>query len=420
MAVDTPAKIAVIGAGPIGLEAALYARFLGYDVELFDAGDVAENVQRWGHVRLFSPFRMNSTPLGLGALAAQDEAYAPPPPDALLTGAEWARRYLVPLSQTDLLADHLRLHTRVVAVAREDWLKHEHVGNEERRESLFRLLVRNPDGEERETTADVVIDASGVYATPRWLGPGGAPALGELACRERMFYGLPDIAGRERSRFAQRRVLVVGGGYSAATSVLALADLAKSTSSGSVVWAVRAPADADGRGPLVEIPDDPLSERASLVRRANEAALGAEPVTWWPGTVVVALRYDTSTRTFHVTTRGSHAADETFDEVIANVGFRPDHSLATELQLHTCYATDGPMKLAARLQGTTGDCLRQTSHGAESLLNPEPDFYILGAKSYGRNPEFLASIGYRQIRDLFSLIGERETLDLYQGDERWA
>ncbi|MEC9117285.1 MAG: FAD-dependent oxidoreductase, partial [Planctomycetota bacterium] len=32
MAIDTPATIAILGAGPIGLEAALYARFLGYEV----------------------------------------------------------------------------------------------------------------------------------------------------------------------------------------------------------------------------------------------------------------------------------------------------------------------------------------------------------------------------------------------------
>jgi hypothetical protein len=51
--------------------------------------------------------------------------------------------------------------------------------------------------------------------------------------------------------------------------------------------------------------------------------------------------------------------------------------------------------------------------GPQALLNPEPDFYILGAKSYGRNSRFLIATGLKQIRDLFTIIGDREDLDLY-------
>ena len=115
MAVDTPAKIAILGAGPIGLEAALYARVLGYDVVIYEAGSrVAEAVCEWGHVRMFTPFGLNRTPLGLTALRAQDESYVPPGDDELLTGREWVKRYLGPLAQTDLLADHLRPVTPVL------------------------------------------------------------------------------------------------------------------------------------------------------------------------------------------------------------------------------------------------------------------------------------------------------------------
>src|SRR5688572_28845188 len=117
MAIDTPAKLAILGAGPIGLEAALYARFLGYDVVVYDRG-VAESVRQWGHVRMFTPFGMNRTTLGLAAIQAHDESYRPPPDDALLTGHEWIERYLLPLSQTDLLSDHLRLGTSVSGVGK--------------------------------------------------------------------------------------------------------------------------------------------------------------------------------------------------------------------------------------------------------------------------------------------------------------
>jgi hypothetical protein len=62
---------------------------------------------------------------------------------------------------------------------------------------------------------------------------------------------------------------------------------------------------------------------------------------------------------------------------------------------------------------TTGDCLDQTSAGVASLQNPEPNLYLLGSKSYARNPNFLFSVGLEQIRELFTLIGDRAALNLY-------
>ena len=48
------------------------------------------------------------------------------------------------------------------------------------------------------------------------------------------------------------------------------------------------------------------------------------------------------------------------------------------------------------------------------LTTSEPHFYILGNKSYGTDARFLLSVGYEQIRRLFSLISENEHLNLYQ------
>src|SRR5439155_4260027 len=143
MAIDTPARLALLGAGPIGLEAALYARFLGYEVVIYERGEIADNVRQWGHVRMFTPFGMNRTTLGLAAIHAQDESYRPPADDALLTGREWVERYLLPLASTDLLSDHLRLNTVVVAVGKEDLLKGDMPGREERGNSSFRVLSRD-------------------------------------------------------------------------------------------------------------------------------------------------------------------------------------------------------------------------------------------------------------------------------------
>jgi len=88
------------------------------------------------------------------------------------------------------------------------------------------------------------------------------------------------------------------------------------------------------------------------------------------------------------------------------VGYHPDVAITRELQVHYCYASEGTMKLAAAILGAGGgDCLAQVAHGPESLQNPEPDFFVLGAKSYGRNPQFLLSIGHQQVRDAFRLMG---------------
>jgi hypothetical protein len=99
------------------------------------------------------------------------------------------------------------------------------------------------------------------------------------------------------------------------------------------------------------------------------------------------------------------------DRVLALVGYRPDVAMTRELQVHYCYASEGTMELAAAILGAGGgggDCLAEVAHGPDSLRNPEPGFFVLGAKSYGRNPQFLLSIGHQQVKDAFELIGEAQ------------
>jgi thioredoxin reductase len=423
MAVDTPAKIAILGAGPIGLEAALYARVLGYDVVIYEAGSqVAEAVRQWGHVRMFTPFGMNRSPLGLTAIRAQDESYAPPGDDELLTGREWTRRYLAPLAQTDLLADHLRLSTRVMRVGKGEIHKEEMLGNEDRGDWPFRLLVRGPGGMERLEEADVVIDATGVFAAPpKWCGYGGIPAVGEMDIRERsaIEYRLPEILGRNRSSYAGKHTLLVGAGYSAATNAVALAQLIRDDPKTRVIWITRREGPAAAGGPITPITGDRLPEREQLARAANAVVVDPNSgISYWPGNVVEAIEQTGGgeNHSFQVLLAGPQEGKYSFDRVIANVGFSPDRSLYEELQVHECYASLGPMKLAAALlESASADCLDQKTCGAKTLLNPEPNFYILGAKSYGRKSNFLLSVGLQQIREVFTIIGDRETLDLYCG-----
>ena len=416
MAVDTPARIAVLGAGPIGLEAALYARFLGYDVDIYERGRVAENIFSWSHVRLFSPFALNRSPLGLAALAAQDEKYLPPDDSALLTGCEYAERYLLPLAGTDLLSDSLHEQTEVLAIGRSGLLKHELVGSEDRIDHPFRILLRDANGQQRCARADVVIDATGVYGNHNWLGDGGLPAIGELQLAGQIEYGLPDVLARDRQHYAGRHTLVIGGGYSAATTVVALADLAQQAPATQVTWMTRRPIDSIKQGPIDLIPEDRLSERQELATLANGLAAGNLPhVTHHANSAVDAIFWDAGTKKFAVRLVGDPPQTLEVDRIVANVGYRPDNCLYRELQVHECYATGGPMKLAAALiSAGSVDCLDQRGCGPETLLNPEPDFYILGAKSYGRDSRFLISVGLEQICELFTIIGDRANLNLYE------
>lgn len=159
MAIDTPARLAIIGAGPIGLEAALYARFLGYNVVIFERGEVAANVRPGADEFLEAPFHANSTPLGIAAIEAQDDSYVPPSANELLTGQQWLDRYLLPLSQTDLLSDHLRLHTIVVAVGSE---------NTEDGDPMLTVSSRDIAGQERSETFDGILECTGADSTQTW------------------------------------------------------------------------------------------------------------------------------------------------------------------------------------------------------------------------------------------------------------
>lgn len=416
MAYDTPATIAILGAGPIGLETALYARFLGYEVRLFERGRIADSVRRWGHATLFTPFRMNRSPLALSALHAQDANWRPPDDDALLTGSEYAELFLQPLAACDLLVDSLLVDTEVLSIGRAESLKGDQVGDAARRDHPFRILTKHPSQGEVIHTADIVIDCTGTYGNHNWLGQGGIPAIGERSAEASVEYGLPDVLQAQRERYAGHSVLVVGSGHSAATTVVALAQLAGEAMGTHVEWITRRPAQADREGPVRRFVDDPLTARDRLAHRANQLASHEHdgPVHHRAGTWIERIEWGGDQRRHRVHLTGRHDDVLEVDRVIAQVGYRPNRGLYSELQFHECPATDAPFQAsAALLRNPSVDDRQQTYGGPATLLNPEPDFYVLGAKSHGRDSNFLISTGLEQVRDLFTIIGDRANLDLY-------
>jgi thioredoxin reductase len=408
---DRP-HVAVLGAGPIGLEAALYARSLGLPVSVYERGRVGEHVQRWGHVRLFSPFGMNTTPLGRAAILAENARHTFPGDNDCIAGREHFSAYLEPLSKVGALSGCLRTETQVLRIGKQGYMKEEDPGDARRGQEPFRLLIKQGKNREEVETADVVLDCTGTYGQHRWLGEGGIPAVGEQAAEQHIAYGLEDVLGDRKNHYAGKNVLVIGAGYSAATTVCNLTTLAEKHSDTWTIWLAR----SSGTQPLKRVANDVLKERDRLAMRANQLATRAEGnIEFHNDALIESIECGGPDR-FKVTTTlaGSEKVWEV-ERVIANIGYMPDVDLYRELQVHQCYASEGPMSLAAALlKHGSADCLQIPAAGPQVLRNPEPNFYILGSKSYGRNSQFLLRTGFEQVRDVFTMIMGKTDLDLYR------
>lgn len=404
--------LAIVGSGPTGLEAALAAGEHGMPFTLYESSAaVAGNVRDWGHVRLFSPWSLDVSPRARRLLAAARHE-VPDSSTECPSGAELVDRVLAPLAALPAIAPYLRTHATVLAIGRQGLVKNDEIGTGRRAERPFRLLVAGPDGEERAESADVVLDCTGTWGHPNALGDGGIPAPGEaeLASAGRLVRRIPDL-GREADNWAGREILVVGAGHSAQTAVRDLAAMAAehSTEPGRtrIVWAVRG--DASSWEPD---PDDPLPERTRLLREARALASGSSPaVAMRFGVVVDRLaaaagdRVEVALRRRDVETEPLELEKIEVDRVLSLTGAVGDAGLYRQLQVHECYATSGLMKLAAALLGSAaGDCLDQESHGVETLQSPEPGFFVLGSKSYGRNNSFLMRVGWQQVDEVFGLL----------------
>ncbi len=414
-------EIAILGGGPVGIETALYARFLGHPVTVFECGDVCQNVRNWESVTLFTPFGMNCSPLGLSALQAQQDDFEALDADQLHTGREWIDRYFDPLSKTDLLRDSIRTQTVVVDISRAGQLPTDHVGDPQRGETPLRVLYQDADGHETSATFPLVIDTTGTWNQPNWTGSGGGPALGEIRLRQLADDGqLPpgtiyqcQILGREQLHHRQGdRFLLVGSGYTAATNLLMLETAVADNPALHCTWLTRRPAP-HGQ-PLNGIPDDRLAARRHLVERGNRLAVSARWLDWRPEATIESVEF--SQDRFHIRISGQDQVIVA-DHLLSSVGFHGNFEMLDALQLHRCYATGGPMNWARSLARDSADCLQQTSAGTAAVSTTEPGFFVIGSKSYGRDSRFLFATGLLQIRDVFRVIGGRQTLDLYAAFE---
>jgi thioredoxin reductase len=391
--------IAILGSGPTGLEAALAAAEAGFPFTIYEAASaVAGNVRAWGHVRLFTPWEMNVSPRMRRHLAAAGREV--PSGAECPTGRELAEHLFEPLAALPEIAPNLRLGTRVLAIGREGLLKHEEIASAERGRRPFRLLLADASGREWTEKASIVIDATGTYGNPNSLGDGGIPAPGERIADDQIRRSIPDFS-REAADWAGKTVLVAGAGHSAQTAVRDLAELARQAPGTKVVWALRSADPSWGTHD-----GDPLPDRARLAADARALADGASPAVETHRGVAIEEITRQNGKLNVVLRNGAGTEEVQVDRILSLTGSIGDHSLYRQLQVHECYATCGPMKLSAALLGAAGgDCLAQTSHGVETLTNPEPGLYILGSKSYGRNNTFLMRVGWEQVAEVFGARG---------------
>lgn len=358
----------------------------GHDVQLFEAGHVAESVRHWGLTRMFSPLGMNGSSEAFAHL--ERHGFRLPPPESILSGAEYADAFLEPLAET--LHGIIRTNAPVLAITREDLNKEDYIFDPRRASAPFSLLVE--EGErESVVQADVVLDCSGNFQHPRPLGLGGIAAPGERTAQAAIRYGVfdpPEVDGL--------RILVVGAGHSAATLVCDLA----ARRPAKLFWAVRKPVTGQ---PYARIPDDPLPERDRLLVQAN--ALAHSPKVQLLAPAGVRSLYKTGAGLEVALSVSGQPLTIVVDRIFAATGFRPDLGLARELQVQTCWATEGVYKLAALLLGEAGgDCLKTPAAGAETLAHPEPGFYTLGMKSYGRRSDFLIRTGLKQVQTVLDAV----------------
>ena len=357
---------------------------------VLERDEVGASLRRWGPTRFFSPLAMNLAPGMAEALRGRL-----PPDDALLTGPEFAEAVLEPLARSDALAGRIKTGHRVVAVGRAGLTRSDFAGHPLRTERPFRLLVETPQGE-RTVEADAVLDASGTYGQPAAFGAGGLPAPGERAAGGRFIRDLGTLHSR-LGALAGRRILVVGHGHSAAHAVLLLAELAGGAPETAVTWATR----SLNRRPCVEVPSDPLPERARVTAGAN--ALAMRPPAWLQverRASVESIREDEGR--LEVTLGGGRSVRA--DEIVALTGYRPDLSLLDELAIEIAPATEGAARLARALASVT-DCLSVPAVAPRDLESGEAGFHLVGAKSYGRARTFLLKTGYAQLETILDAAG---------------
>jgi hypothetical protein len=346
-------------------------------------------------VRLFSPWAYNVDHTARTLLKAH--GWQEPPANATPTGAELCDAYLKPLSAIPAMASVIETGAQVIAITRHGADK---VLSNGREDKAFVLAVCDADGAIRRDLARAVIDASGTWTNPNPLGAGGIPADGESEHAQHIAYGVPDVLERDRNAYAGKTVLVVGAGHSAANVLLNLDRLTEREPRTSIVWATRKTnlTRAYGGGTADQLPA--RGELGSSLR----ALVDSGRMALVPGFGVVQVRSSGDQVIVVGETADGIREFGPVDRIVAATGQRPDLHLTRELRLDLDPWLESAKALGPLIDPNLHSCGSVPPHGHRELAHPEPGFYTVGVKSYGRAPTFLMLTGYEQVRSVVAAI----------------
>lgn len=386
--------VVVIGAGPQGLAAAAHLLERGLEPVVLESGrGPGSAIAEWGHVRLFSAWPELVDQASVRLLKPTGWTA---PEGGYPTGAEWIDGYLSPLAK--VLGDRVRYDARVTGVSRKG---RDRLVDADRAEQPFTIHVVDDEGNESRIEARAVIDASGTWRRQNPAGADGLPALGERQAADLIAYQVPNRSTPER--YAGKHTVVVGAGDSAFNAIHELVQIAADHPGTRVTWAIRR---VVGDGTFGGGAADELPERGALGQRARRA-VESGAVELVTGFRTAEIRRDEAKRAILVSEDGR--ALPAADTVAVLTGFRPDLSFLSEMRLDLDPTLEAPRRIAADIDPNIHSCGSVQATGAADLAQPEPDLYLVGMKSYGRAPTFLALTGYEQVRSVVAaLAGDHE------------
>ena len=194
--------------------------------------------------------------------------------------------------------------------------------------------------------------------------------------------------------FAGKHTVVVGGGHSAATAIIEVARIARAHPGTAITWVLRRGVTGKTFGGGVA---DQLPERGALGARARQAVEDGLAVLV-TGFRTERIGRDAAGQAVLVSEDGRELAPA--DTVVVLTGFRPDLSFLSEMRLDLDPVLQAPRRIAPGIDPNVHSCGTATPTRARDLAHPEPGLFLVGMKSYGRAPTFLAMTGYEQVRSV--------------------
>lgn len=402
--IDTPATVAVIGGGPVGVEAALYARFLGYFVILFDARRVGSRLVRWGEIPMKIPFGEATSSLGLAALEAQGVADGLPDAESVISYRDYIEKYLTPIAKSDLLEECIHINSPVISISRAHYQKFQPDSLEDRAEDEFRLLLNGRVRGEFTQLADIILDCSGAGRRPAGIGPGGGMAIGQSSLGDQFEVGPRDLSDKDRDRFVGKHTVLFGSGPVACRNACQFIALAKDNPNTKLTWVVPKGAKHETwLGEAAKVSAD-LAIEASRVLSGD--CSGAVHIDAW-GAESISRDGDGKWKVKLLV--GEEDTADLDADVILVTELRDPWVFADGLGVELCEHR----RLTTSAANWLANQSTELEITAETFVTSEPHYYVLGSKSVGGDRRFSFAHARQQIQQVFGLIGGRADLDVY-------